>query len=337
MKKTLIISAIVILVLAIAASVFYIYFRNTVQDAFTAASYPVAIEIPKGSTPSQIAKILSDNGLISSERIFLWEVRSEGVAEDLQAGFYTFGEPLNMPQIIEKLTTEGRVLPKKVTIPEGRTVKEISKLLSPEIGDAYKKLGLESKDKINFALASQIPGKSLEGYLFPDTYLLDNLTADALIKRQLERFEQVFTDKEIKKCKELGLTIHQAVTLASIVERESGNTAEMPLVSSVFWNRIKSGWKLESCVTVGYALEKPSTILTFKELEVDSLYNTYKYAGLPPGPICNPGSAAIKAALNPPETKYFFFVATGKGTNDFSVTASEHERKKALYLRNGLK
>jgi len=111
----------------------------------------------------------------------------------------------------------------------------------------------------------------------------------------------------------------------------------MKNVSSVFWNRLKAGWKLESCVTVGYVLEKPSVILTLKELAVDSPYNTYKYPGLPPGPVCNPGLSAIEAALWPAKTNYFFFVATGKGYNDFSETIAEHNQKVAKYLKNGLK
>ena len=340
MNRILLWAGVFILVLLLAVGGFYLWIQNAVATPYGNAEYPVTFAVTAGSSPSQIAKLLADKGLISSEWVFLYEVRREEAGPKLQAGIFTFGEPLSMPQVIKKLMTEGRLPPTKVLVPEGRTAREIGMLLSylrGFDGEKYRELALNSKDSFQFKFSKTIKGKSLEGYLYPDTYLLDDVSAEGLVRCQLKEFEQIFTSKFEKRCKELGLSVHELVTLASIIERESGTTEEMKNVSSVFWNRLKAGWKLESCVTVGYVLEKPSVILTLKELAVDSPYNTYKYPGLPPGPVCNPGLSAIEAALWPAKTNYFFFVATGKGYNDFSETIAEHNQKVAKYLKNGLR
>ncbi len=340
MNRTLLVSLIIVVILAAIGLGAYLWIDNTINSPFGRVDYPVTLEIKEGSTPSQISEVLFEKGLISSQWLFKLEVRREGAGEKLQAGVFTFGEPLAMPQVIKKLMTEGRLPPTRVLVPEGRTAKEVGKILSylrGFDGDLYQREALTGKTNFNFSFSKGIKGGSLEGYLFPDTYLLDEVSATGLIRKQLGQFEKVFVKKYIDRCKELGITVHEAITLASIVERESGTRDEMKNVSSVFWNRIKSGWKLESCVTVGYVVDKPHTILTLQELKTNSPYNTYLYPGLPPGPVCNPGKSAIEAALWPANTKYFFFVATGKGTNDFSETLSEHERKKGIYLKNGLK
>lgn len=339
-RRVLTIIGLSVLALALVALAGYLWIEREVNAAYGKGPYPIELEIEEGSNLDSIAGKLQDQGIISSAWIFKLEVKREGFGNKLQAGVFTFGEPLTMPQVIKKLATEGRLPSMRVMIPEGRAAKEVAKVLSSVRGfdfDNYNKYALTGKKDFPFLFTANIPGNSLEGYLYPETYQLEKVDAETLIKTQLAQFEKVFTKKHIARCKELGLTIHQAVTLASIVERESGKTSEMGKVASVFWNRLKSNWKLESCVTVGYALEKPSTILTNQELKFDTPYNTYLHEGLPPGPVCNPGKAAIDATLWPPPTNYFYFVATGKGYNDFSETFREHQIKINKYLKNGIK
>jgi UPF0755 protein len=339
-KRILTIIGLSVLALGLIGLAGYLWIENKINASYGNGPYPIELEIEDGSNLDTIANRLENQGIISSSWIFKLEVKREGFGNKLQAGVFKFGEPLTMPQVIKKLATEGRLPSTRVMIPEGRATKEVTQILSSLRGfdfENYKELSLTGKDKFTFQFTSSIPSQSLEGYLYPETYQLDKVDAESLIKTQLAQFEKVFSKKHIARCKELGLTIHEAVTLASIVERESGRTSEMSKVASVFWNRLNANWKLESCVTVGYALEKPHTILTNQELKTDSPYNTYLYEGLPPGPVCNPGKAAIEATLWPAPSKYFYFVATGRGYNDFSETFREHQIKINKYLKNGLK
>ena len=339
-KRILTIVGLVILALALVALAGYLWIEREINNAYGKGPYPIVLEVPDGTNLDRISGLLEEHGLISSAWIFKLEVKREGYGSKLQAGIFTFGEQLSMPQVIKKLITEGRPPSTRVMIPEGRTAKEVSQILTPIKGfdfDNYKLLALTGKNKFQFKYSKDIPSDSLEGFLYPETYQIDKVDARTLIQTQLAQFEKIFTDKYAARCKELKLTINQAVALASIVERESGKTTEMGKVASVFWNRLNSGWKLESCVTVGYPLEKPHTILTNAELKTDTPYNTYIHEGLPPGPVCNPGKAALDATLWPPTTDFFYFVATGKGYNDFSRTLREHQAKINKYLKNGLK
>lgn len=339
-KRVLTIIGLTVLALGLVGLAGYLWIEREINATFGKGPFPVELEIEEGSNLDTIAGKLENQGIISSAWIFKLEVKREGFGNKLQAGVFKFGEPLTMPQVIKKLATEGRLPSTRVMIPEGRSAREVAQILSSLRGfdfENYREFALDGKEKFPFEFTASIPGKSLEGYLYPETYQLDKVDAETLIKTQLAQFESIFTKKHIARCKELGLTIHEAITLASIVERESGRTSEMGKVASVFWNRLNANWKLESCVTVGYALEKPHTILTNDELKTNSPYNTYLYEGLPPGPVCNPGKAAIDATLWPPPSKYFYFVATGKGYNDFSETFREHQIKINKYLKNGLK
>lgn len=176
--------------------------------------------------------------------------------------------------------------------------------------------------------------KRLEGYLFPDTYKVTATTTEReIIDMMLARFAREATPEFRQKAQKLGLTLHQAVILASIVEREAKVDKERPKVAAVFLNRMKKGWKLESCATVQYALGQPKARLLNKDLQIDSPYNTYKYSGLPPTPIASPGRASLQAAVNPANVDYLFFVVSQDGRHVFSRTLAEHNRAKAKYIK----
>ena len=170
---------------------------------------------------------------------------------------------------------------------------------------------------------------TLEGYLFPETYFFDpDADERAIAALMVNQFHRVFTDSLRQQLEALGLSLHQAVTLASIVEREAVAVEEQPIISGVFQRRLKLNRRLESCATINYALGTNNKRLTYADLEVDSPFNTYRHHGLPPGPISNPGRTALLAVLYPSETEYLYFVSRGDGTHIFSRTNREHERAK---------
>ncbi len=337
MRKFLIISATILLVIGLAGAGIYIHVLNVIEAPHSATTYPVKFEIPKGTNPTGIAKILFENNLIKSEKIFLWEVRREEVAQKLQAGYFTFVEPNSMPEVIQKILTEGRIPPQRYTFLEGLTIDHYSSALKKreEINnEQYQNLAKNSKHQFEFEFLKNIPDHAdLEGYLFPQTYLIEEPTAEKIIQTQLDQFEIVFSNDYRNKCHELGLTIHECITFASIVQAESGSSDEMPLVASVFWNRINDGWNLECNATLAYSQKIDGYMLSNKQLKIDDPYNTYKNPGLPPGPICSPGEDAIHAVLYPAETDYFFFVAKGDGGSAFAKTLSEHNKNIRKYLR----
>jgi UPF0755 protein len=175
---------------------------------------------------------------------------------------------------------------------------------------------------------------NLEGYLFPETYFFDVETDErAVVKIMVDQFHQVFADSLYRRLPVLDLSLHQAVTLASIVELEAVAAEERPVISGVFQRRLKLNRRLESCATVEYALGVHKKRLTNADLKVQSPFNTYRYRGLPPGPIGNPGRAAILATLYPTDTEYLYFVARGDGTHIFSRTNKEHVHAKQLVRR----
>jgi UPF0755 protein len=320
----------------LCAIIFFTYAGFVIGQPFGQAPFPKFVKIEKGLTPQDIADKLVDSGIINSRWFFLYEVRKQGAGGSLQAGIFVFDKPYNIKEVIAKLETEGKLPAKVLTFPEGTTVAHEATLISQKLGKptSFKEIALTGQKRYPFKFSGTIKTDSLEGYLFPDTYQFDSLEPGIIIKTQLKRFEEMFDDKMIARCKELGKTVHEIVTLASIIEKEGADAQEMPIVSSVFWNRLRDGWMLQSDPTLMYVLDKHDKVLTTEEMAMDNPYNTYKNLGLPPGPICNPGKTAIMAALYPKDTKYFFFVGDGKGHTDFSETLYEHEQKKDKYWGN---
>jgi UPF0755 protein len=291
----------------------------------------VLVEIPKGSGLKDVARILKDGGAIRDDRVFVVYALLRNARSRLKAGEYAFGAGSNMASILDKIV-RGRVFLRRITVPEGLTVKQIAKLLD-EKGVVKKEEFLEAAEDKEFV--KELLGgsaKSFEGYLFPDTYKYPKgISARELITLMVEEHKKAFMSLGTSR---IGLPPHSIVTIASIIEKETALPEEKPLVSAVLHNRLKLGMKLECDPTVIYALgDDFDGTLTKKDLKVESDYNTYLVPGLPPGPISNPGMDSLKAAVNPPDVPYLYFVSQGDGTHKFSTTYVDHQRAVLKYRK----
>lgn len=298
----------------------------------TGLKQKVEVRIPPGTSARGIGDILEASGVIRSSTLFALAVSRRGVAHLLQAGTYQLDGTHPVYGVVDDLlTVPHSVL--SVTVPEGLTRHEIAGLLAARgLVDSVRFVALTEDPAYIRTLVLEVP--TLEGYLFPETYYLDpHASPEAVVERMVGEFRHIFSDSLQQRLAVVDLTLHEAVTLASIVEREAQAQDERPVISGVFLRRLRLDRRLESCATVAYALGSHKTHLSNEDLLVDSPYNTYRYGGLPPGPICNPGRAAIMATLYPADTIYLYFVARGDGTHIFSRTNEEHEQAKRTVRR----
>ncbi len=302
------------------------------------------IEIPLRSSTAHIAALLEEEGIISSALLFRLYARYRGYDQQLQAGRYTLSTGMSMEDILQELR-RGVVYREtlRFTIPEGFNLEQIGTRLDAA-GLVEKDVFLEAcrnYQNEEFAFLKDIPAgvyHPLEGYLFPDTYeIYPGATAEEIITLMLRRFSSICDNVYRQQVTEMGFTLHEAVTLASLIEKEAKVEEEKPLISAVFHNRLqdRNMRLLQSCATVQYALGETKAYLTNKDLEIDSPYNTYIYPNLPPGPIASPGKNALLAAINPAPVTYLYFVnkEDGSGTHYFSHTLQEHNRYKAEIQR----
>ncbi len=293
------------------------------------------ITIPRGANSGQIGNLLVRHGLIKSRTAFRFYALYRGLDNKLQAGDYNLQNSLSTPQIMERLA-KGETFRFNFTIPEGYNLKQIAdKLAEKKLINRERFLDLIAHGRFNYDFLQDLPESPnrLEGYLFPDTYRITNKTSEEqVIEMMLARFAREITPEFRQAAAKNKLTIHQAVTLASLIEREVKKDEERPKAAAVFLNRLERGWKLESCATVQYILGEPKARLWLEDLEIDSPYNTYLYAGLPPGPIASPGGPSLRAAVNPAAEDYLFFVIAEDGQHIFSRTLEEHNRNRAVYL-----
>lgn len=276
------------------------------------------IIIPPGANAREIVNILEENEIIRKNNYTLRAlIKLLKLEERLKNGEYDLSPAMNMMQILKKLV-KGEVVLYKVTIPEGYNCEQIAELLD--------KKGIAKKE--SFLNLVKNGEKSWEGYLFPDTYEVPKgYGSENMLKLLLLNFNQVM-DKLTTKVEENQFSLHEIITLASIIEKEVKYNDEKSIVSSVFHNRLKNGMKLQSCATIQYILGKPKEKLEESDLKIDSPYNTYLYKGLPPGPICNPGLDSIIAALEPEKGDWLYFVLGENGRHIFSKTYQEHLRNK---------
>jgi len=324
--------------LLITAASAYMYYNNGLDALNKIEANAKEIVIPKGSTVKSISKILKDENMIKDSFVFELYCKINEKSDKIKAGKYRISNSMEVPEIVEVLVS-GKALIDTVrfTIPEGYNLAQIV--------DKINSLGVVSSESINEALKAgryeyefieQIPDREnkLEGYLFPDTYeIYRDTTAEAIIKKLLGRFDDVFTEEFRKRAEELNMSIDQVVTLASIIEREARLDKERKTISGVFHNRLKKKMLLQSCATVQYLLKEPKEELLYEDLEIDSPYNTYKYAGLPPGPIASPGLASIEAALYPEDTDLLYFFALDDGSHVFTKTYNEHINAQNKYRK----
>ena len=286
----------------------------------------VNFDIPTGSNSRTIAKRLAAEKLIRSEYAFRLLVRHREIGRRLQAGTYTLRRNMSLSDILDAFE-KGQVTLVSWTVPEGLTMGAIAELWETT-GFGTATAFQEAAEADGLLERYGIPeDKTVEGYLFPNTYkFAKGTTVEKVVEMMLGEFEKRWIETFDAEARNLELTRHEIVTLASIVEKEARSASERPRISSVFHNRRKRNWRLQADPTVLYALGNPERLLTKADLGVDSPYNTYKYKGLPPGPIANPGIDSIMAALRPEKTDYLYFVAVGEGKHHFSKTLSEHNR-----------
>ncbi len=289
----------------------------------------VPVYIPAGLTTAAIAETLHCHGIIDNPLKFLIEARILGFGKKLRYGQYRFALNSDELSVLQRMIQHGRTSV-KVTIPEGLGITQIADLLEIR-GICRAQEFISAGHDRPLLLEFDIPFNSAEGFLFPDTYEFELKTRPAnVIKRMVRHFFEVF--EELKKDAEPVLDDKQTVILASIVQKEALLPEEFPVISGVFINRLNRKMLLQSCATVEYILPQHKEKLTIYDTRIESPYNTYIHEGLPPGPICNPGRRALKAAISPAHTAYLYFVSKGDGSHIFSCTGRENERAKRRLL-----
>ncbi len=327
-KIYFIIIPLLILILLIGAGILGLYhYINNVPSV----SKDTTLEIKKGEGLRAISQNLERNAVIVNEHLFVLYVMYEGLQDQLKAGEYKFESGSTMSRVVEKLS-KGDVVVYKVTIPEGLTVSEIGELLQDQSVISKEEFLWLTQDKELRTELLRDRHHSFEGYLFPDTYSYNRgITALEIIKMMVKRFNTVYSSLENERA-DTKLTDNEIITLASIIEKETGSADERELVSAVFHNRLRIGMKLDSDPTVIYGLGKDYRgPLTRSDLKRMTEYNTYLIKGLPPGPITNPGKESIAAAIYPADVNYLYFVSKGDGTGTHKFSSNYQDHTRAVY------
>ena len=284
------------------------------------------VTIRQGAASGEIGRALADARIVSSARLFRAALWWTGQGRNLKAGEYRFDHAMTPLDVVDVLA-RGEVYTQKVTFPEGLTIEEMSKLYEMH-GFGRARDFIEAARKGDRIGALDPAASDLEGYLFPETYALPrNSGAVRLIELMVDRFRSVYGEQMRARASAQGLTTRQVVTLASLVEKETGKPEERPIVAAVFRNRLKIGMPMQADPTIVYALEKAHKYdgnIRRDDLAMDSPYNTYKYPGLPPGPIASPGKASLEAVLMPADVSYLYFVSRNDGSHVFATTLAEH-------------
>ena len=319
----------------------WLFVHRALYTSTGAASDVATVTIADGATTQSIARQLAADQLIAHAWAFNLYMRLHGAGQTLKAGTYTIAPSLTIPDIVT-LLSQGKSVRRDiaVTFPEGWTIAQMAQRLTQKgfDGAQFQKIAEAPDAQLRgaFAVLATLPqGMSLEGYLFPDTYnFLPETTPQEIVETLLANFEKKFTPAMRTHIAQYPYTLHQVVTLASIVEREVHKDTERPVVAGIFYNRLRAGMPLGSDATLDYIFGESKIKHSLEETQVDSPYNTYKHVGLPPGPIGNPGLSALRAAVYPAQTDYLYFLnnaTTGKTV--FSRTYDEHLANKS---RNGL-
>ena len=329
--RTLAVSLLVI-VLAAAGAVYVEYHRvHAPFQGFTGGEQ--FVEIPQGAGTKAIGDRLVSSGVVRDAVTFRVALSMSGDARKLKAGEYRFDHPMTPLDVLGKIA-RGEVYVVALTFPEGHTIAEMAKLYEAHgFGPAASFVAAATDPSL---VKDLDPGaRDLEGYLFPDTYLLPRHTdAARLVRLMVERFQKTLTPALVEAARDRGLSVRQLVTLASIVEKETSRADERGLVAAVYSNRLRMGMLLQCDPTVIYALEKAGTYdgnIRKDDLAVNSPYNTYRFAGLPPGPIASPGKDSLVAAAHPADSDFLYFVSRNDGTHEFARTLDEHNRNVQKY------
>ena len=327
-----------LLVLAgfVAAGAGYLYLKSYDRALDPQSSDQITFQVGKGSGTKAIAAKLEREGLIDSAFFFRQKSRLLGYDGLYQAGTFLLSPAMTTEEImVALLHARGEVV--RFTIPEGYTLQQTASALAQEglVDEAtFLKVAAETPFDYYFLPGLEAGPHRLEGFLFPDTYeIYKDADERAILEKMLDRFDQIFTEAYVQRADEMGRSLLEIVTIASLVEKETRSPQERERVAGVLYNRLALPMRLRFCSTIQYLLGEPKERLLNKDLEIDSPYNTYKYDGLPPGPIASPGLACIQAALYPEEHDYLYFVleAYGAKAHRFSETEAEFYRHKAIY------
>ncbi|HPN96511.1 MAG TPA: endolytic transglycosylase MltG [Candidatus Moranbacteria bacterium] len=310
----------------------FFYFRYQVYHSHGKNKESTAFKITKGENNTTVSGRLKEEGLISGKVYFYYYMRSQNLLGKILPGDYEFSGRMTIPEIAQMITRE-RENYIKITFPEGwGSVKMADRLKENNLnGDEFLKLVKEpEKFKERYGFLNDPEIKSLEGYLFPDTYFfVPGSSAEKIIWKMLDNFQDKLDEKIISDIKIQNKSLNEIMTMASIIEMEVRSAEDRGVVSGIFWNRISIGQPLQSCATLAYILGVNKKQYSYEDTRTDSPYNTYINKNLPPGPISNPGLASIKAAVYPQKTAYMFFLSDPEtGKTYFAKTAEEHNLNK---------
>ena len=333
--------ALIVTVAVVAAGYYGLmtYYEKSMEPVDPNSTREVTIIIPQGSGAADIASILGERNLIKNEYFFRIHCKRMGYDSRFKYGEYALSKSMSVDEIAEALMESVALAETKwFTILEGYNIKQIARALEEGgiVSEAAFYDVVENGDFDYAFLEDCPPGpERLEGFLYPDTYdVNDNATPYEVVDKMLAQFDSLYELKYYARAQELGMSVRDIVTMASIVERESVAPEERPIMAGVFYNRLEEGMMLQSCATIQYILGEPKEFLLNSDLEIPSPYNTYLHEGLPPGPICSPRIASIEAALYPAENDYIYFVLSDAldGTHNFSADYNEFLRNKDAWV-----
>ena len=285
----------------------------------------IDVRIPRGASVRAIADRLEDGGLIDHPWWFAQYVRWKGADEELKAGHYRLLAGSSFEELV-RILRAGEVVTHPLTIPEGLRLRDVAARIAAHTGEPHDSVRALLEDS-TWVERFDLPGPTLEGYLFPETYrFAEGVDAETIVRTMIDRYEAFWGPEERARATALGLVEREVVTLASIVEEEAILDEERPIIAGVYLNRLEIGMPLQADPTVQYALPEPVERLLFRHIEAvaDHPYNTYTHPGLPPGPIASPGEASLRATLEPAEHPFLFFVARTDGSHEFTRTLREH-------------
>jgi UPF0755 protein len=320
------------LLLLLAAGAAAVWFRHAVAGDRTYPAVETTVVVPAGASGREVAQLLAARGVIGSAFTFDLLARLGRQQSVMKAGEFRFAAHLTQAEVLRQVVEGGRQVAVWVTIPEGFTAREIAETLSAhELGAADVLLATFSRESLVLGGARTV---NLEGYLFPDTYLVPTGASPAQIaKIMTDQFEAELPPNARELAARQGMTLPQVTTLASLIEREAKADDERPLIAGVYYNRLRRAMPLQVDATIEYTFAHHKDVITYADLARESPYNTYLHAGLPPTPIANPGRPSLLAALHPQASAYLYYVYKGNGHHAFSRTLAEHNANVARYER----
>lgn len=327
---------IIVAVVVVVAIVAVIGFNMSVGPVDSGDETKISVVIEEGYSTEMVGDALKEKELITNVTVFKLKSKLEGYDGGYQPGVYSLSKSQSMEEVMAVIVS-GKSDVARFTIPEGYTTEQtMGVLVDAQLvtEDDFMDEVLNGDFDYKFLAGTPDDETRLEGFLYPDTYeVYRNATAHDIIDRMLSHFDELVTDEHYAKAKDLGMSIKDIVTMASLIERETKISDERAKVASVIYNRLDKNMKLQIDAAIQYILDEPKEHLLYSDLKVDSPYNIYQHEGLPPGPICSPRIECIDAALNPDDTNFIYYVMAPAldGTHNFSETAAEFEKNKAAY------